>query len=120
MGLFETIHERMADNQSAFRSANERIEASAEGMGLVGRPVPFICECSDPTCTEIVRLMLAEYEQIRSGPRRFFCAPGHQEPAVSAGAAVVVDNKEGWGGSYVVVEKVGEAGEIAEEHYGEQ
>jgi len=107
----ELTHVRIAENQSLFRSANENIEASAESMGLVREPVPFICECADATCTEIVRLSLLAYEDVRTVPYRFFCAPGHQERAVSAGAAVVVDEREG----LVIVDKVGVAAEVAEE-----
>jgi hypothetical protein len=46
-----------------FREANERIEATAYNTRLLG-PVPFICECANPDCTEIVRLELDEYEAV--------------------------------------------------------
>lgn len=104
--------ERIAENQSRFREANERIESAADKMALVG-PVPFICECSEVTCTEIVRFSIEGYEEIRDDPRLFFCAPGHQAIAVSAGAGVVV----GEGDGYVLVEKIGVAGEVAAQEY---
>jgi hypothetical protein len=115
MTLYETTQARIAENQATFRTANERIEASAEAMKLIVYPVPFICECSDPSCTEIVRLTLAQYEEIRSVPTRFFNVPGHQEQAVAAGAAVVRAEEEG----HVIVDKIGVAGEIAAARYGE-
>jgi len=108
----DITQERIALNESAFREANERIEAAADKMALEG-PAPFICECAEPTCTEIVRLSLDDYEAIRQHPRRFFSAPGHQRLAVEAGAAVVIEHIPG----YVVSEKIGEAGEVAEEQY---
>jgi hypothetical protein len=104
---------RIAENQSIFREANERIETAADRMQLVGR-VPLLCECPRPECTEIVQLSLEEYEAIRQHPRRFFSAPGHQDISVEAGAAVVIAEEEG---RYITVEKVGVAGEIAGERY---
>jgi hypothetical protein len=103
---------RMAENQSRFREANEQIEATADRIGISGE-VPFICECSDQRCTEIVRLSLECYEEVRSHPRRFFNAPRHEMPSVGAGAAVVVGERSG----YVVVEKIDIAGDIADERY---
>jgi hypothetical protein len=104
--------ERIAQNQSTFREANERIEAVADSMALEGT-MPFICECPQRACTEIVRLSLDEYEAVRQNPRRFFCAPDHQQLAVDAGVAVVVEQTPG----YVIADKIGEAGKVAEEQY---
>lgn len=103
---------RIAENQSAFRAANERIEASAERAGILVA-VPFICECPRRRCTEIVRMTLDEYEDVRANPVRFFTVPGHQDVAEAAGAARLVEGRDG----YVVVDKVGVAGEVARERY---
>lgn len=112
MGAEPLSRERIALNQSTFRHENERIEATAETMALLGR-VPFICECADAECAEIVRLTLDEYEAVREHPRRFFNFPGHEALAVRSGAAVVVANQ----GDYVLVDKIGIAGDIADETY---
>jgi hypothetical protein len=104
--------ERIALNQSRFREANERIELAADRMGLMGT-IPFICECSEPTCVEIVQMKLEEYEELRHDPRLFFCAFGHELIAVEAGAGVV----EGRTDRYVLVEKIGVAGEVAAADY---
>ena len=101
------MEERIAQNQTTFRAANERIGAAA-GVYDVATPVPFICECADPTCTEVVRLELDQYEEIRSDSRRFLNVPGHQTAA--QGVSVVVEERTG----YVIVEKMGHAGEVAE------
>jgi hypothetical protein len=101
------MEERIARNNATFRDANERISAAA-GSYAVDMPVPFICECSDPGCSAIVRLDLEQYEEIRADPRHFLSMPGHQ--AASQGAAVVVAERDG----YTIVEKIGHAGEIAE------
>lgn len=101
------MEERIALNQATFREANERINAAA-GVYAVDIPVPFICECADPTCAEIVLLALSQYEEIRADSRHFLNVPGHQ--AAAQGAAAVVAEREG----YVIAEKTGHAGEIAE------
>jgi hypothetical protein len=106
--------ERIALNQSTFREANERIESAAVDMSLTDL-VPFICECAEPTCTEIVQLKLKDYEAIRQDPRRFFNATGHERLSVDAGAGVVVERR----GRFVIVDKVGLAGEVAEARYEE-
>lgn len=98
--------ERIARNDATFRDSNERIEAAAEQYGLRG-PLPFICECADPTCVEIIRLTPAAYEELRANPRWFAVVAGHDE--VAGPHTRVVEEREG----YVVVEKLGEAGEIA-------
>jgi hypothetical protein len=104
--------ERIAENQSTFRELNERIEAAAEKMDLRGL-VPFICECPDRTCTEIVQLSLFDYEALREHPRRFFSAPGHEAPSIESGAAVAV----GRGKGFVVVDKIDVAGAVAQDRY---
>jgi len=98
--------ERMARNNTTFRDANEHISAAA-GVYGIDSPVPFICECADARCSEIVRLTLEEYEEIRAHSRHLFHVPGHEN---AAGAAQVVARRDG----YVIVEKLGRAGEIVE------
>lgn len=98
--------ERVAHNQSTFRDANQRIVAAATEIGVDARTVPFICECADSACTEVLLIDLAEYRAVRRHPRRFLHATGHRD---DVGAVVEMH------GSYIVVEKTGRAGEIAEE-----
>ena len=62
-------------------------------------PVPFICECEDERCTEIVRLTVAEYEQVRLSPIRFFVSWGHQ----SQPDRVLAEAE-----TYTTIEKTGE------------
>jgi hypothetical protein len=101
------VEERIAQNDATFRNANERIGAAA-GVYDVNMPIPFICECADPTCMEIVRLDLDQYEEIRANSRRFFNIPGHE--AASQGTAVVVAQREG----YVIVEETGLTGDLVD------
>ena len=39
--------------------------------------VPFLCECDDPTCREIVMVSLIDYDLVSEHPRRFLLAAGH-------------------------------------------
>jgi hypothetical protein len=105
---------RIAENQSRFREANEQIEAAADRMHLSG-PIPFLCECPRPECTELTRLSIEEYEDVRQFPRYFFTAPGHQDVAVEAGVGSVVAQED----AYVIVEKIGVAGDVAGARYDE-
>jgi hypothetical protein len=100
--------ERIARNDSLFRAANERIESVAEEQELTVEPVPFLCECADLQCTQITPLTLEEYWHVRSNPRWFINAPGHQSAGL--GAVAVVEPHA----TYVIVEKQGHAGEVAE------
>lgn len=106
--LTELVAERIARNDATFRDANERIREAAEEYEMKDG-VPFICECAKEDCSEIVQLSLAEYGNIRSHPRRFFNALGH-ESAAQGTVAVLARNDR-----YVVLEKIGRAGEVAEE-----
>jgi hypothetical protein len=99
--------ERIAINDARFRDANERIRERAEELGLDER-VPFLCECADPGCHEVIRITLDEYDEVRSEARLFFNAPGHAAAAQQAGH--VVERRDG----YAIVEKTGRAGEVAD------
>jgi len=87
---------------------------AASNAAIVG-PVPFVCECPEPSCTELVRMLLEDYEAVRAHERRFFVVPGHEEPSVANGAGVVVGQSES--GNYLLVDKVGIAGEAAADRY---
>ena len=108
----ELTQVRVAENQTRFRESNEKIEEAAERAGFAA-DVPFLCECADERCMEILRLTLDEYEEVRGHPRRFFNAPGHEALSVESGAAVVVASND----RYVLVDKINRAGEIAEQRY---
>ncbi len=101
----DPMEERVARNDSIFRDANESIKEAAAGYGVTG-PLPFICECADLACTDIVSLTPIEYERIRANPIRFLNAPGHNK---SAGPyAAVVERHDG----YEIIEKQGAARDI--------
>ncbi|MBA2360988.1 MAG: hypothetical protein H0V79_08670 [Actinobacteria bacterium] len=48
--------------------------------------LPVIYECADPTCQDILRLSVQQYEEIRANSRHFLNVPGHQVAAQGAAA----------------------------------
>ena len=97
--------ERASRNEVLFREANEKLEETWEELDVHGH-TPFFCECGDPACTELICLELEEYERVRSHASWFLIAAGHD-----AQNALPAEEH----GSYVIAEKFGVAGRIAEE-----
>ncbi len=95
---------RLARNEILFRETNEAI-VRGQWPGDPGKPVRFRCECSRLDCNEAIETTLAEYEQVRSSPRRFLVSIGHETPEVET----VVQRASG----YLIVEKRDAAGRIA-------
>ena len=102
----EDLQRRVAGNEAMFRDVNEAVR-SGRWPGEEGAPVAYRCECARLGCSRLIELRTRDYERIRAHPRRFLIAPGHDVP----GAEVIVETHD----NYVVVEKVDEAGEVAEE-----
>jgi hypothetical protein len=101
--------ERAGANQSIFRSVNERVEELNRAMPVDDPLREFICECAGQSCFDRIELSFAEYEQLRSHPARFAVAPSDEH--LVRGVEVVVECTD----RYWVVEKLGEAGEVAED-----
>jgi len=99
---------RMAQNEALARRINDRIEYQRPRNGESADT--FICECVRVDCGGALDLSIGEYARVRSHPRRFVVLPGHEEAAVESTVEVYP--------GYVVVEKRGEAGRIAEAEAG--
>lgn len=84
---------------------NERIRDLANGHGSDQHAYEFLCECADPGCVDRVTLTLKDYEAVRADGTRFVLAEGHDDRAIEKVVEVAPD--------HVVVEKTGEAGEVA-------
>jgi hypothetical protein len=97
--------ERAARNEVLFREANEKLGIKRQELDIDGR-TPFLCECGDPGCTELIRLSLEQYEHVRSHANWFVVADGHD-----AGEARIAEDQDG----YTIIQKVGVAARIAEE-----
>lgn len=98
--------ERVGANNVTFRDANERVRDAAVEHDFPAA-IPFLCECADEGCIDLVRLTLETYDRIRSNPTWFVNAAGHE--AEDGSNARVVERHDLW----LVVEKVGRAGEMA-------
>ena len=89
-------HERRATTEALFRDVNERIAESAERFDA--DETEFVCECSDPNCTDRVPVALSVYETVRSDPATFLLAPGHEQDDIERVIAKA--------GRFNIVEKV--------------
>ena len=99
--------ERLARNETLFRSVNENIEAAASSQ-LDNHVFEFFCECSNIDCTLLLPLTVSEYERVRADPKQFIVAPGHELPEIES----VVARTSG----YQIVVKEGEAADFVAEH----
>ncbi len=95
---------RLAQNEALFREVNERVsdvstEWTANGTGL--EALGLVCECGRETCTEILSIPRAAYEDVRANGARFVLVPGHEIEDLEQ----LVERND----TYSVVEKVGEA-----------
>ena len=98
----------MAENEAVARRVNDRIEYQRPRDEESADT--FICECVRVDCAAMLDLSIGEYARVRFHPRRFVVLPGHEEAAVESTVEVYP--------GYVVVEKRGEAGRIAEAEAG--
>ena len=99
--------QRAGANEATMRDVNEGIERG-QWPGEEDTPVGFRCECAQLGCNQLIELSVREYEDIRAHPRRFVVVPGHEAPDVER----VIEA----GPRYVIVEKLDQAGEVAEQH----
>jgi hypothetical protein len=97
--------ERAARNEAMFRRVNERLEEVNQGFQVVTDNAQFVCECASLECAEQIELTLPQYEAVRRVATHFMIKPGHWLPDEER----VVERH----GDYLVVEKVGHAGERA-------
>ena len=104
---------RRARNEVVFRKVNEEIKGLIEADDIDLPVAPFICECGDRGCRELIRVSLADYSHVRASPRRFILAPGHGQRGGKE--TMTVETHDG----FVVIEELGIAGEIAEDHWEE-
>jgi hypothetical protein len=99
--------QRAARNEALFREVNENIARLEARYGSSGPHPVFICECSSDACTDHVTVDEETYRRVREHRRRFIVLPGHVDDAIES----VVETQA----EYVIVEKTGVAGEVAEQ-----
>ena len=96
--------QRRTQNEAMSRVANEAIEEAEAGGD--GSPIAFLCECTRRDCYRTIELTPGEYERVRANPRRFVVVPGHESRDIESVVAT--------GTGYLVVEKQGTPGALAE------
>jgi hypothetical protein len=108
----DAAQKRRAYNETLFREVNERVAEVADALASYGEQdsllIGFVCECGRDDCAEPLEVTHTQYESVRANPRRFIVVPGHER----TDAARVVEQHP----HLLVVEKLGEAAEIAVEH----
>ena len=97
--------EQRAANESTFRRANEQLERKATLLHFDERRTPYICECENRSCTNVVMLRHSEYEAVRQSSKHFVISPGHDSPPDK-----IIEEHEGFN----IIEKTGEEGELVE------
>ena len=96
---------QLAANEDLFRRLNENIEEIAAGHGSDPHEYEFLCECSDPSCLERVRVTLEDYRRVREHGARFIVAKGHVVKEIER----VVESAS----DHAVIEKQDHAGRVA-------
>lgn len=97
--------ERLARNEAMFRAVNREIEQAEEAAG--DGSLEVLCECGRQDCSGTIELSAADYERIHIERDRFVVLPGHATASIEH----VVEEAD----DYLVVDKFGEAEEIAEQ-----
>jgi hypothetical protein len=100
-----TREERVARNEAGAREMNEQIEGSYESHRL-DTYLSIVCECGLTECDVFLRVTKAEYEEVRSDPRRFLIERSHLVPDVEN----VVSETDRFA---VVQKREGQAAEVA-------
>jgi hypothetical protein len=99
---FGSREARIAYNEDWSRKLNQRRAEWIKGGGA-----DFRCECSEAECTEEIALSAEDWTLARAKPNRFVVAPEHVDETVES---IVQRSSDFW-----LIEKLGEAGEIAEQ-----
>ena len=96
--------QRAARNEALFREVNENIARLEERHGATNTEPAYVCECAN---AEQIVIDPETYRRVRAQPRLLFVRPGHEDPQLER----VVERHD----DYLVVEKTGEAGQVAEQ-----
>jgi hypothetical protein len=97
---------RKGQNEAFFREVNERLEDRA-AAGTAGPVFTAVCECAREECVDRIEISFESYERIRADAKTFMIAPGHSDPTC--------ERVVSWRAGYEIVEKLGDAGAVAEQ-----
>lgn len=98
----DDLERRLSRNQVLYRRVNEAIERGL-WPGEGDQPVRFRCECARMNCNATIEMTVPDYEAVRRNPRHFLLRQGHElaelDFVVARGAEYVVAEKRGSGGA---------------------
>jgi hypothetical protein len=89
--------EKSRENEERFAAANAKIKERALSLEINRNLIPFLCECSDVRCTQIIQLSIDSYEAAKARPAAFLLVAGHDDSRVER----IIARTDG----YVLVEK---------------
>jgi hypothetical protein len=99
--------ERIAKNETVLRATNREMQRADQAEGAtLGQPIEVLCECGRQGCDSVITMTVADYDGIHSQADRFVVLRGHENAEIER----VVEERA----DYFVVDKVGEAEDIAE------
>lgn len=103
MTFMDHSKRRREENEATFRARNQGVKAILDSVlpdeNKSDFKLHFTCECSDENCYAIVEISAADYERVRSDPRKFIIRPGHQQSDIER----VV-----WSDGYAVAQQIEE------------
>jgi hypothetical protein len=100
-------YDRQAQNEALLRATNREIERASEELGDdEAREIEVLCECGRGGCRSLIPVTIDEYNRIHGERDRFIVASGHENTEIEH----VVERAD----DYCIVDKFGEAEEIAE------
>ena len=99
--------ERIAKNETVLRATNRELERADQAEGAtLGELIDVLCECGRQGCGGVISMTFVDYDAVHSQDDRFVVLRGHENPDIEQ----VVEERAG----YLVVDKIGEAEDIAE------
>jgi hypothetical protein len=99
--------ERIAKNETVLRATNREMQRADQAEGAtLGQPIEVLCECGRQGCDSVITMTVVDYDGIHSQADRFVVLRGHENAEIEK----VVEERA----DYFVVDKVGEAEDIAE------
>ena len=100
-------YERIAKNETVLRATNREMERADQAEGAtLGQLIDVLCECGRQGCGGVIAMTFADYDAVHSQADRFVVLRGHENTDIEK----VVEERAG----YLVVDKFGEAEDIAE------
>jgi hypothetical protein len=79
--------DKLIKNEQIFRDRNKSISSALQRYfggqkNVADAPLEFVCECSDPDCTDPIIVTISEYEKLHKRNDRFLIVKGHKSPEV--------------------------------------